>query len=108
MSQKSKCKKIAEAAPEMCTVAYFTPRAQRVHDTANRSPSCKADSSPALQPAPPDPSSPMSMHRREFLRNAAGATAITIDADRTLIVAGDRFVQAADAAGIVVVARAKS
>jgi hypothetical protein len=37
MSQKSKCKKIAEAAPEMCTVAYFTPRAQRVHETANRS-----------------------------------------------------------------------
>jgi DUF1009 family protein len=36
---------------------------------------------------------------------AAGATAITIDAGKTLVVDGDRFVQAADAAGIAVVGR---
>jgi len=38
---------------------------------------------------------------------AAGATALTIDAGKTLIVDGDRFIQAADAAGIAVVGRAK-
>jgi DUF1009 family protein len=38
---------------------------------------------------------------------AAGATAITIDAAKTLIVDGDRFIQAADAAGIAVVGRAR-
>jgi UDP-2,3-diacylglucosamine hydrolase len=38
---------------------------------------------------------------------AAGATAITIDAGRTLIVDGERFIQAADAAGIAVVGRSK-
>ena len=38
---------------------------------------------------------------------AAGATAITIDAGKTLIVDGDRFIQAADAAGIAVVGRAR-
>ena len=38
---------------------------------------------------------------------AAGATAITVDAGKTLIVDGDRFLQAADAAGIAVVGRAK-
>jgi DUF1009 family protein len=37
---------------------------------------------------------------------AAGATAISIDAGRTLVVDGDRFIQAADAAGIAVVGRA--
>lgn len=37
---------------------------------------------------------------------AAGATALSIDAGRTLIVDGDRFIQAADAAGIAVVGRA--
>ena len=37
---------------------------------------------------------------------AAGATAITLDAGRTLVMDGDRFVQAADAAGIAVVGRA--
>jgi DUF1009 family protein len=37
---------------------------------------------------------------------AAGATAMSIDAGRTLIVDGDRFIQAADAAGIAVVGRA--
>jgi DUF1009 family protein len=36
---------------------------------------------------------------------ATGATAITIDAGKTLVVDGDRFVQAADAAGIAVVGR---
>jgi DUF1009 family protein len=36
---------------------------------------------------------------------AAGATAITIDAGRTLIVDGERFFAAADAAGIAVVGR---
>src|SRR5262245_10353293 len=38
---------------------------------------------------------------------AAGATAISIDAGKTLIVNGDRFFQAADAAGIAVVGRAR-
>jgi DUF1009 family protein len=37
---------------------------------------------------------------------AAGATAISIDAGKTLIVDGDRFIEAADAAGIAVVGRA--
>jgi len=37
---------------------------------------------------------------------AAGATAITLDAARTLVMDGDRFVQAADAAGIAIVGRA--
>ena len=37
---------------------------------------------------------------------AAGATAITIDAGKTLLVDGDRFIEAADAAGIAVVGRA--
>jgi DUF1009 family protein len=36
---------------------------------------------------------------------AAGATALTIDAGRTLVVDGDRFFAAADAAGIAVVGR---
>jgi len=36
---------------------------------------------------------------------AAGATAMTIDAGKTLIVDGDRFFEAADAAGIAVVGR---
>ena len=39
---------------------------------------------------------------------AAGATAISLDAGRTLIVDGDRFFAAADAAGIAVVGRAAS
>lgn len=38
---------------------------------------------------------------------AAGATAISIDAGRTLMVDGDRVLQAADAAGIAVVGRVK-
>ena len=38
---------------------------------------------------------------------AAGATAITIDAERTLLVDGDRFIAAADAAGIAVIGRAR-
>ena len=37
---------------------------------------------------------------------AAGATAITIDAGKTLLVDGSRFIDAADAAGIAVVGRA--
>jgi DUF1009 family protein len=37
---------------------------------------------------------------------AAGATAISIDAGRTLVMDGDRFVAAADAAGIAIVGRA--
>jgi DUF1009 family protein len=37
---------------------------------------------------------------------AAGATAITIDAGKTLVVDGDRFFDAANAAGIAVVGRA--
>jgi DUF1009 family protein len=37
---------------------------------------------------------------------AAGATAISLDAGRTLVVDGDRFTAAADAAGIAVVGRA--
>src|SRR5215813_11156047 len=37
---------------------------------------------------------------------AAGATALTIDARKTLVVDGDRFFAAADAAGIAVVGRA--
>ncbi|HEY2434143.1 MAG TPA: UDP-2,3-diacylglucosamine diphosphatase LpxI [Vicinamibacterales bacterium] len=37
---------------------------------------------------------------------AAGATAITIDSGQTLVVDGDRFIEAADAAGIAVVGRA--
>jgi DUF1009 family protein len=36
---------------------------------------------------------------------AAGATAISLDAGRTLIVDGDRFFAAADEAGIAVVGR---
>jgi DUF1009 family protein len=40
------------------------------------------------------------------MMKAAGATAITLDAGRTLVMDGDRFVQAADAAGIAVVGRA--
>lgn len=36
---------------------------------------------------------------------AAGASAISIDAGKTLIVDGDRFIQAADAAGIAVIGR---
>jgi DUF1009 family protein len=36
---------------------------------------------------------------------AAGATALTIDAGKTLVVDGDRFIEAADAAGIAVVGR---
>jgi hypothetical protein len=39
---------------------------------------------------------------------AAGATAITIDAGKTLMVDGDKFLEAADAAGIAVVGRARS
>jgi DUF1009 family protein len=39
---------------------------------------------------------------------AAGATAMTIDSGRTLIVDGERFIEAADAAGIAVVGRAAS
>ena len=38
----------------------------------------------------------------------AGADALTIDAGRTLILDGDDFIRAADAAGIVVVGRARS
>jgi DUF1009 family protein len=38
----------------------------------------------------------------------AGADALTIDAGRTLILDGDDFIRAADAAGIVVVGRATS
>jgi DUF1009 family protein len=38
----------------------------------------------------------------------AGADAITIDAGRTLILDGDDFIRAADAAGVVVVGRARS
>ena len=38
---------------------------------------------------------------------AAGATALTIDARKTLVVDGDRFFAAADAAGIAVVGRAE-
>jgi hypothetical protein len=38
---------------------------------------------------------------------AAGADALTIDAGRTLVLDGDRFIAAADAAGIVVVGRAQ-
>jgi len=37
---------------------------------------------------------------------AAGATALSIDADRTLLVDGERFVRAADEAGLAVVGRA--
>ena len=37
---------------------------------------------------------------------AAGATAISIDAGKTLVVDGDKFFEAADAAGIAVVGRA--
>jgi DUF1009 family protein len=37
----------------------------------------------------------------------AGADAITIDAGRTLILDGEDFIRAADAAGIVVIGRAK-
>ena len=39
---------------------------------------------------------------------AAGATAITIDAGKTLIVDGERFIEAADAAGIAVIGRPRS
>jgi DUF1009 family protein len=38
----------------------------------------------------------------------AGADAISIDAGRTLILDGDDFIQAADAAGVVVIGRARS
>ena len=39
---------------------------------------------------------------------AAGADALTIDAGRTLVLDGDRFIAAADAAGIVVIGRART
>jgi DUF1009 family protein len=39
--------------------------------------------------------------------HAAGATALTIDAGRTVILDGDRFIEAADAAGIAVVGRSR-
>jgi hypothetical protein len=39
---------------------------------------------------------------------AAGADGLSIDAGKTLIVDGERFGQAADEAGIVVVGRARS
>lgn len=42
------------------------------------------------------------------MMSAAGATAITIDAGRTLVVDGQRFFDAADAAGIAVVGRGLS
>jgi UDP-2,3-diacylglucosamine hydrolase len=38
---------------------------------------------------------------------AAGSDGLTIDAGRTLVLDGDDFVRAADAAGIVVVGRAQ-
>ena len=37
---------------------------------------------------------------------AAGATAISIDAGKTLVIDGERFFEAADAAGIAVIGRA--
>jgi UDP-2,3-diacylglucosamine hydrolase len=40
------------------------------------------------------------------MMKAAGATAISIDAAKTLIVDGDRFLEAADAAGVAVIGRA--
>jgi DUF1009 family protein len=39
---------------------------------------------------------------------AAGMDAISIDAERTLVIDGDAFTRAADAAGIVVVGRPRS
>ena len=38
---------------------------------------------------------------------ASGATALSVDAGRTVILDGDRFLAAADAAGIAVVGRAR-